>query len=259
MSTISVKNLTVGYDKTNILEDVSVNIPSEKITIIIGANGCGKSTLLKTMARIIKQRSGDIFLDDTNIKKIKAKELAQLVAVLPQSPVTPSGLLVKELVGYGRFPHQNTLSGLHKEDIEIMDWAMQETGLKDLQNRPLDQLSGGQRQRAWIAMALAQQTKMLLLDEPTTYLDMSYQLEILELLQKMNKENKQTVVMVLHELNLACRFADHIIGMKQGEVIFEGSPSTVITTENLAKIYGVKVELQDSKHGGYPVCVDYNF
>lgn len=259
MSTITVKDVSVGYDRENVLEHINVSIPKEKVTIIIGSNGCGKSTLLKTIARILKSRDGEILINHQNIKKIKTKALAQMVAVLPQSPQTPPGLLVKELVSYGRFPYQSTLGGLQKEDFDVIHWALKETGLNDLEQRALDQLSGGQRQRAWIAMALAQQTEILLLDEPTTYLDMSYQLEILNLLQKMNRENQQTIVMVLHELNLACRFADHIIGMKEGKIMFEGSPKDVITVHNLEKIYGVKVELQESKHGGYPVCVDYNF
>ena len=198
MEAISVRNLSVSYEDNNIIEDMDLSIPKGMITIIIGSNGCGKSTLLKTIARINKPKNGDIFINNKNIKKIKEKDIAKEVAFLPQGPVCPSGLTVSELVAYGRFPHQKLIGGLNSHDKEIIDWAINETGLSDFKDREVENLSGGQRQRAWIAMTLAQETDIIMLDEPTTYLDMSYQLEVLEVLEKLNKEKNITVVIVLH-------------------------------------------------------------
>lgn len=257
MEAISVKNLSVAYESNTIIEDMNLLIPKGKISIIIGANGCGKSTLLKTIARINKPKNGDIFINNKNIKKVKEKDIAKEVAFLPQGPVCPSGLTVKELVAFGRFPHQKIIGGLNNHDKEIIDWAIKETGLSQFADREVENLSGGQRQRAWIAMTLAQETEIIMLDEPTTYLDMSYQLEVLEVLQKLNREKKITVVIVLHELNNACRFADNIIGLKKGKLICEGSPIDVINKENLKEIYGIDAKLQLSEDGKYPICMDY--
>ncbi|MFR1707277.1 MAG: ABC transporter ATP-binding protein [Clostridium sp.] len=257
MEAISVKNLSVSYENNIIIEDMDLCIPKGKISIIIGANGCGKSTLLKTISRINKPRKGDIFINNKNIKKVKEKDIAKEVAFLPQGPVCPNGLTVRELVAFGRFPHQKIIGGLNSHDKEVIDWAIQETGLSEFADREVDSLSGGQRQRAWIAMTLAQETEIIMLDEPTTYLDMSYQLEVLEVLQKLNKEKRITVVIVLHELNNACRFADNIIGLKKGKVICEGRPMEVITKETLKEIYGIDANLQRSENGEYPVCMEY--
>lgn len=260
MNAIEVKNLNVSYDpKKLILENMNLAIPQGKITVIIGANGCGKSTLLKTIARTILAKSGEIYIHGDNIKKMKAKEIAKQVAFLPQNPQAPEGLKVRELVTYGRFPYQTPFSGLNKQDEQIVDAAQRDTGIDSFADKYLENLSGGQKQRAWIAMILAQETDILLLDEPTTYLDMAYQLEVLLLLQRLNKEKQKTIVLVLHEINHACRFADYIIGMKKGVLSFEGQVNDVITKQNLHEIYGVSVDLEQSKHGHYPVIVDYNF
>ncbi|MBM6859591.1 ABC transporter ATP-binding protein [Clostridium saudiense] len=257
MEAISVKNLSVSYENNTIIENMSLSIPKGKISIIIGANGCGKSTLLKTISRINKPNSGDIFINNKNIKKVKERDIAKEVAFLPQGPVCPSGLTVRELVAFGRFPHQKMIGGLNTHDKEVIDWAIKETGLSEFADREVENLSGGQRQRAWIAMTLAQETEIIMLDEPTTYLDMSYQLEVLEVLQKLNREKKITVVIVLHELNNACRFADNIIGLKKGKIICEGRPIEVITKENLKEIYGIDATLEASENGEYPVCIEY--
>lgn len=257
MEAIKVKDLTVAYEDKVIIENMNLSIPKGEISIIIGANGCGKSTLLKTIARILKPKKGNIFIHGKNVKESKPKALAREMAVLPQSPVCPDGLTVKELIAYGRFPHQKTMAGLSIHDNEMIEWAMKETGLTEFADRPVDSLSGGQRQRAWIAMTLAQETDLILLDEPTTYLDMSYQLEVLLLLQKLNREKKITIVIVLHELNNACRFANHIIGLKKGKVVCEGKPSDVITTESLREIYGIDAVLQMSERGDYPICMEF--
>ncbi|WP_404987848.1 ABC transporter ATP-binding protein [Clostridium culturomicium] len=257
MEAISVKNLSVAYESNTIIEDMNLSIPKGEISIIIGANGCGKSTLLKTIARINKPKAGDIFINDKNIKEVKEKHIAKKVAFLPQGPVCPSGLTVKELVAYGRFPHQKIIGGLNGHDKKIIDWAIEETGLKEFADRQVENLSGGQRQRAWIAMTLAQETDIIMLDEPTTYLDMSYQLEVLEVLERLNKEKKITVVIVLHELNNACRFASNIIGLKKGKIVCQGKPLEVINKSTLKEIYGIDANLQRSENGEYPICMEY--
>ncbi len=257
MEAISVKNLSVAYEENLIIDNMNLSIPSGEISIIIGANGCGKSTLLKTIARVIKPKSGDIFINGKNIREQKEKHLAAQVAFLPQGPVCPPGLTVKELIAFGRFPHQKLMGGLKSHDKDIIQWAMEETELKDYADREIGNLSGGQRQRAWIAMTLAQETDIIMLDEPTTYLDMSYQLEVLKVLERLNKNKKITVVIVLHELNNACRFASNIIGLKQGNLICQGTPVDVITKESLKEIYGIDARLQLSENKQYPVCVDY--
>ena len=258
MEAISVKNLSVSYENNSIIEDMNLSLPKGKINIIIGANGCGKSTLLKTIARINKPSAGEIFINNKNIKKVKEKNIAKEVAFLPQGPVCPSGLTVRELVAYGRFPHQKIIGGLNSHDKEVIEWAINETGLSEFADREVENLSGGQRQRAWIAMTLAQETEIIMLDEPTTYLDMSYQLEVLEVLQKLNKEKEITVVVVLHELNNACRFADNIVGLKNGKIVCEGRPKDVITKETLKEIYGIDAYLKESDSGEYPICMEYN-
>lgn len=258
MDAIEVKDLDVAYEQKYIIKNMNLEIPKGKITMIIGSNGCGKSTLLKTIARIITPKKGEIKLDGVSLKAQAPKEIAKKMAVLPQSPIVPSGLLVKELVSYGRFPYQSAMGGLKEKDIEMVNWAMKVTGIAEFSERLVDSLSGGQRQRAWIAMALAQETEILVLDEPTTYLDMAHQLEILMLLQKLNKEENRTIVMVLHELNNATKFADYLIGVKEGEVVFRGKPLDVITNENLYTLYGIDAKLQLDETGQYPICVDFS-
>ena len=207
------KNIVTGYDKKIIIDGVDITIPSNKISVIIGSNGCGKSTLLKTLARLIKPISGDIVIDGKKVTSMPSKQLAKVLGLLPQSPVVPEGITVWDLVSRGRFPYQTMLKSMSKEDFEAVEEALEIMGITDLANRCVDELSGGQRQRVWIAMALAQQTDILLLDEPTTYLDLAHQLEVLEVLDELNKKYNTTIVMVIHELNNAARFADHMIGV----------------------------------------------
>lgn len=254
---IEVNDLCVAYDDRIIIEELNLSIPKGKITMIIGANGCGKSTFLKTVARILPAKKGDVKINGMNIKKHATKDLAKQMAVLPQSPKVPGGLFVKELVSYGRFPYQTPMGGLKEEDIKMVEWALKATQMEAFADRPMEALSGGQRQRAWISMALAQGTDILLLDEPTTYLDMSHQIEILKLLKKLNEENGTTIVIVLHELNNATKFADHLIGFKEGNVVFSGKPIDVVTNENLKKLYGIDATLQLDETGSYPICVDF--
>lgn len=256
MEAVQIKNLSVSYEKTQVIQGLDLSIPAGKISIIIGSNGCGKSTLLKTVARILKPSAGEIYIGGKEIRTQKPKNIAKEVAFLPQSPKCPDQITVRELVGYGRFPYQKAVGGMDQHDKEQVEWAIRQTGLEAIADRLVDCLSGGQRQRAWIAMTLAQETPTILLDEPTTYLDMAHQLEVLELLKKLNREKQYTIVMVLHELNLACRFADHMIGMKDGNVVCEGSPKEAITKETLKQIYGIDAELMESPEG-YPVCVTF--
>ena len=256
MEAVRVTNLKVSYEEMPVIEGMNLLVPEGKISIIIGANGCGKSTLLKTVARILKPSAGEIYIGGKNIKSQKPKTIARQMAFLPQTPKCPEQITVRELVSYGRFPYQKAIGGMDKHDKEQVEWAIAETGLQEFADRLVESLSGGQRQRAWIAMTLAQETPIILLDEPTTYLDMAHQLEVLELLQRLNRSKQYTIVMVLHELNQACRFADHIIGMKQGVVVCEGSPRDAITKETLKQIYGIDATLQESPDG-YPICTQF--
>ncbi|MBM6614355.1 ABC transporter ATP-binding protein [Desemzia sp. RIT804] len=257
MEAIVVKELSVGYDERVVIEKLGLSILKGKINVIIGANGCGKSTLLKSIARVIKPQSGAVYINGKDITKQKEKAMAKQIAFLPQEPICPVGLTVRELVAYGRFPYQKSFGGLSKHDKEMIDWAIEETELQEFAHRKLDTLSQGQRQRVWIAMTIAQETDIIMLDEPTTYLDLSYQQEILQLLSKLNQTAGFTVVMVLHELNNACKYGDNIIGLKNGKLICEGSPCEAITKENLSELYGIDATLQISENKQYPICLDY--
>ena len=258
MNCITTKNLNISYGDLDIVKDLNLSIPKGKITTIIGSNGCGKSTILKTIARIIQPKSGDIYINNTNIKDQSPKDIAKIMASLPQSPQAPGGLTVEELISYGRFPHQKGFGKMKKEDKDIVTWALKSTGIEEFRDRPMEDLSGGQRQRAWIAMALAQQTEILLLDEPTTYLDLAHQLEILKLLEELNRKHGTTIVMVIHELNNASRFADHMIGVKKGKVICEGSPYEVMTKENLKHLFNIDAEIVNDPRNQKPVCLTYD-
>lgn len=251
-------HLKIGYGEQLIVKNLSVEIPDKKITTIIGSNGCGKSTLLKAITRIIPHQSGGIVLDGVNISKESTKVLAQKMAILPQTPESASGLTVGALVSYGRFPYQKGFGRLSKKDYEVIDWALEVTGTLDYKFRPVDSLSGGQRQRVWIAMSLAQETEIIFLDEPTTYLDMAHQLEVLELLQKLNVEQERTIVMVLHDLNQAARFADYIIALKDGEIVKAGNCVEVMTREVLEDVFHIDAEIGHDPRTGKPMCMSYN-
>lgn len=251
-------DLSIGYGERLIVKDLSVSIPDKKVTAIIGSNGCGKSTLLKAITRIISHHSGAIILDGKNIAQENTKILAKKMAILPQSPESASGLTVGELVAYGRFPYQKGFGRLTKKDYEVIDWALEVTGTKDVKFRPVDALSGGQRQRVWIAMSLAQETDMIFLDEPTTYLDMAHQLEVLELLQKLNVEQQRTIVMVLHDINHAARFADYLIALKDGQIIKAGDCEEVINHDVLKTVFQIDADIGRDPRTNKPMCVTYN-
>ena len=258
MNRLYTERLNIGYNEQLIVKDLNVEIPDRKITTIIGSNGCGKSTLLKAITRIISHQSGEVVLDGKSISSVNTKALAQKMAILPQSPESASGLTVGELVSYGRFPYQKGFGRLTKRDYEVIDWALEVTGTLEFKFRPVDSLSGGQRQRVWIAMALAQETEIIFLDEPTTYLDMAHQLEVLELLQKLNIEQERTIVMVLHDLNQAARFADYMIAMKEGRIIKAGNCEEVITPDVLRKVFQIDALIGRDPRTKKPMCITYD-
>ncbi|MCM3490175.1 ABC transporter ATP-binding protein [Alkalihalophilus marmarensis] len=258
MTRLYTEDLRIGYGENVIVKNLSINIPDGKITTIIGPNGCGKSTLLKAITRVISSQSGNVILDGESIFTKDTKALAKQMATLPQTPESASGLTVGELVSYGRFPYQKGFGRLNKKDIEVIDWALSVTGTFDYKYRSVDALSGGQRQRVWIAMALAQETEIIFLDEPTTYLDMAHQLEVLELLQRLNEEEGRTIVMVLHDLNQAARFADHIIALKEGDIIQSGTSEDVIKNDVLKQVFGIDAVIGRDPYTNKPMCITYN-
>ena len=258
MNSIATENLAVAYDDNLVIADLEFSIPRGKITTIIGPNGCGKSTVLKAVGRILKPKTGTVYLNGDDIRSLSAREIARKMAVLPQSPQAPTGLTVGELVAYGRFPYQRGFGKLKSEDKKIIAWALAVTKLTELETTAVENLSGGQKQRVWIAMALAQQTDLILLDEPTTYLDLSYQLEVLELLYRLNRQQNCTIVMVLHDLNLAARFADYMVAIRGGDIICHGTPAEVVTAEVLREVFHIDAQVIAEPRTGRPVCISYD-
>lgn len=240
---INIKNLSFSYGDNHVLKKIDIDIPKGKITTILGANGCGKSTLFFLMTKELKADSGSILIYDKSIEEIPIKDFAKKVSVVQQNNTYIGGITVKELVSLGRVPYRKFFGFRSKEDDDKIDWAIEITGLNDLKDRDVSKLSGGQRQRAWIAMALAQGTDILFLDEPTTFLDIKFQLEILSLIKKLNEEFKITIVMVLHDINHAIHYSDKIIGLKNGNVEFEGNPFDVINEFNIESIYGINLRV----------------
>lgn len=257
MSEIKAENISVAYDDKMIIENLSTKIAHQKITTIIGANGCGKSTLLKSLTRIQAVKEGKILIDGQAIATLPTKEVAKKIALLPQVLETTEGISVYELVSYGRFPHQHYLGRLNEEDKEKIDWAMQMTKVYEFADKKVDSLSGGQRQRVWIAMALAQDTDTIFLDEPTTYLDMNHQLEILELLKKLNQETKKTIIMVLHDLNLSARFSDELIAMKNGQIKYHDNVQGIMTADILRDIFSIDAKIVQDPIHNCPILLTY--
>lgn len=237
---LKAENLVAGYGDDIILNSVNMKIPENKISVILGSNGSGKSTMLKTFCRLLAPKSGSILLDDKSINCIRSMDIAKSIGLLPQDSIAPAGISVAELVARGRFPYRKFMAPLTKEDYIAIEEAMEAMNICMLADKSVDELSGGQRQRVFIALALAQQTDILFLDEPTTYLDIAYQIEILDLLKDLNKKKKTTIVMVLHDINLSSKYADYIFAMKNGHLIKEGEPADIITPETIREIYGLK-------------------
>ncbi|WP_407318372.1 ABC transporter ATP-binding protein [Isoptericola halotolerans] len=252
---LRVDTLTVGYHDHVVLDGLDLDVPAGAITAIVGANACGKSTLLRSMSRLLSPRGGRVLLDGRAVHTMPAKELARTLGLLPQAPTAPEGITVSDLVGRGRHPHQRLLARWSAADDEAVADALEATDTVALADRSVDELSGGQRQRVWIAMALAQRTDVLLLDEPTTYLDVSHQIDVLDLLTTLNRERGTTVVMVLHDLNLAARYADHLVALAEGRVLATGTAEEVLTAETVETVFGLSCQIILDPVSGRPMML----
>ncbi|CAG9613050.1 Petrobactin import ATP-binding protein FpuD [Bacillus rhizoplanae] len=252
---LETKSLTLSYGETIIIDELDLEIPKGKISIFIGSNGCGKSTLLRSLARLLKPTSGDILLGDQVIQHMQTKQIARQLAILPQGPQAPEGVTVLQLVKQGRYPYQTWLKQWSKQDEEMVWKALAATGMTEFAERDVYALSGGQRQRAWIAMTLAQDTDIILLDEPTTYLDMTHQIEVLDLLFELNENEQRTIVMVLHDLNLACRYADHIVAIRDKQIYAQGKPEDIINDKLVRDVFRMNCEIIRDPLFGTPLCI----
>ncbi|RMB58168.1 ABC transporter ATP-binding protein [Tessaracoccus antarcticus] len=252
---LAAENVSLGYDRTPVVVDLSLRVPEGRITALIGPNGCGKSTLLRGLTRLLRPSSGTVLLEGTDIHRLGARELARKLGLLPQAPLAPGGITVTELVALGRAPHQSWLSRPSKADRQAVERALALTGTTELADRVVDELSGGQRQRAWIAMVLAQETGVLLLDEPTTFLDMAHAVEVLDTISDLNLQQGCTVVMVLHDLNLAARYADHLMAMADGRLIAQGTPAEVLTEDLLSSAFSLAAKVISDPVSHTPLVV----
>jgi iron complex transport system ATP-binding protein len=252
---LGARALSLGYGATPIIDGLTVDIAAGAVTAIVGPNACGKSTLLRGLARLLRPAAGQVILDGGDITRLRTKEVARRLGLLPQSSIAPEGITVADLVTRGRFPHQTMLRQFTRRDQQAVADAMAATGVTPIAGRAVDELSGGQRQRVWIAMVLAQETPLILLDEPTTFLDIAHQIELLELFAELNAEQGRTIVAVLHDLNHACRFADQIIAMRDGSIVAQGNPSDVITADLVEDVYGLRCQVIDDPETGTPLVI----
>lgn len=252
---LEARHTTIGYDKRVIAEGLSVAIPDRSFTVIVGPNACGKSTLLRALSRLLKPSAGEVVLDGRAIQSYPAKEVARRLGLLPQTSIAPDGITVADLVARGRYPHQKLIRQWSVEDEAAVVEAMAATKVAGFSHRLMDELSGGQRQRAWVAMVLAQQTALLLLDEPTTFLDIAHQIELLELLRNLNIVEGHTIVAVLHDLNHACRYATHLIAMRDGKILAEGSPAAIVTAELVEQVFGISCLVVDDPVSHTPLVI----
>ena len=252
---LSAQNLELAYDERKVVDSLSLTLPAGKITIIVGANACGKSTLLRGLARLLKPSAGAVYLNGRDIHTVPSRQVARTLGLLPQTPTAPEGITVADLVGRGRYPHQGWFRQWTPGDDAAVAAALAATDTVDLAGRNVDELSGGQRQRVWIAMALAQETDILLLDEPTTFLDVTHQIEVLDLITDLNRRAGTTVAIVLHDLNLAARYADHLVAMKDGQIAAEGAPADVVTEELVGAVFGLQSRVIPDPVSGTPMVV----
>jgi ABC-type cobalamin/Fe3+-siderophores transport system ATPase subunit len=252
---LSAADLVLAYEDTVVAADFSIEVPDGQVSALIGPNGSGKSTLLRALARLLKPKGGHVILDGKDISLYSTKEVARRLAILPQALVAPEAITVEELVAYGRYPQRRSIGGLRDEDREAIEWAMRATETEALRYRPVDHLSAGQRQRAWIALVLAQETDLIVLDEPTTFLDIAYQLEVLELLKHLNEAEGKTIVMVLHDINMACQYSHHIFALRDGTMIAQGEPRQVVTAALVRDTFGIDVFILAHPRSGAPICV----
>jgi iron complex transport system ATP-binding protein len=255
MAVLNAKDLTLRYEQRTVIEQLSAEIPEGKVTMIVGANACGKSTLLRGLSRLLKPAAGTVTLDGKDIHSRPAREVARTLGLLPQHPTAPDGITVRDLVGRGRYPHQGFFRSWSPEDDLAVQTALDATETMELADRNVDELSGGQRQRVWIAMALAQETDVLLLDEPTTYLDLAHQVEVLDLVTDLNRKNGTTVAIVLHDLNLAARYADHVIALKAGSIVAEGPALQVVTEHLVREVFGLESRVVPDPVSGTPLII----
>ncbi|TLM84313.1 ABC transporter ATP-binding protein [Pseudarthrobacter sp. NamE5] len=255
VAVLDAKDLTLKYDQRCVVDGLTAEIPEGKVTMIVGANACGKSTLLRGLSRLLKPAAGAVTLDGKDIHARPARELARTLGLLPQHPTAPDGITVRDLVGRGRYPHQGFFRSWTEKDDAAVQLALEATETLDLAGRDVDELSGGQRQRVWIAMALAQETDVLLLDEPTTYLDLAHQVEVLDLITDLNRQRGTTVAIVLHDLNLAARYADNVIAMKGGAVVAVGSPLKVVTEDLVRNVFGLESRVIPDPVSGTPLII----
>ena len=252
---LAARDLTIGYDRKTISEHLNLDVPAGRFTAIIGPNACGKSTLLRALSRLLKPSAGEVLLDGRDIHARPAKEVARRLGLLPQSSIAPDGISVAELVARGRFPHQKLIRQWSPEDEAAVVTAMAATGVGELSGELVDTLSGGQRQRVWVAMVLAQQTPIVLLDEPTTFLDIAHQIEVLDLCADLHRDQGRTMVAVLHDLNHACRYATHLVAMRDGEVVAEGDPSRIVDAELVERVFGLRCRVIPDPETGTPLVV----
>lgn len=252
---LAARELTLAYDDRTVVHDLELAVPDGRVTVIVGPNACGKSTTLRALGRLLKPKSGSVLLDGEELARIATRKIAQSIGLLPQSPSAPEAITVADLVSRGRQPHQHWWQQWSREDERAVTEAMARTDVTDLAERSVDELSGGQRQRVWIAMALAQETDLLLLDEPTTFLDIAHQVEVLDLVRRLNHEQGRTVVIVLHDLNQAARYADHLVAMKEGRVVAEGPPSEIVTADLVREVFGLESVVVPDPVTGSPLVV----
>ncbi|TQL02498.1 ABC transporter ATP-binding protein [Cellulomonas sp. SLBN-39] len=254
-SRLRAERVTLRYDERVVASDLTVHVPDDSFTVVVGPNACGKSTLLRALARLLRAAGGEVYLDDAPIRSRPAKETSRRLAMLPQAPTAPDGITVVDLVARGRFPHQGLLRQWSVQDEEAVRRAMSATGVTDLADRPAGELSGGQRQRVWLAMVLAQDTGILLLDEPTTFLDVAHQIEVLDLCRDLHEDQGRTVVAVLHDLNHAARYATHLVAMRDGRVVAEGPPHEVVTAERVEEVFGLPCRVVEDPVTGAPLVL----
>ncbi|MET4927539.1 ABC transporter ATP-binding protein, partial [Streptomyces sp. PSRA5] len=255
LSRLRARELTLAYDDRTVVHDLELAVPDGRVTVIVGPNACGKSTTLRALGRLLKPKSGSVLLDGEELARIPTRKIAQSIGLLPQSPSAPEAITVADLVSRGRQPHQHWWQQWSEEDERAVTEAMARTDVTELAERSVDELSGGQRQRVWIAMALAQETDLLLLDEPTTFLDIAHQVEVLDLVRRLNHDQGRTVVIVLHDLNQAARYADHLVAMKEGRIVAEGHPGEIVTAELVREVFGLESVVVPDPVTGSPLVV----
>ena len=257
MTAIASRNLTLAYQRQLIIDNLNLDLPRGQVTVLIGSNGCGKSTLLKAFARLLKPQAGTVILNGADIQRKPTAAVARELAILPQMPVAPEGISVRQLVALGRYPYQSWMQQWSAEDEAVVARALTRTGLDELADRPVDALSGGQRQRAWIAMTLAQKTELVLLDEPTTFLDLAHQIEVLDLLRELNRQEGKTIVMVLHDLNLACRYADHMVAVHGPTAYAQGKPVDILSEELVKTVFDLDCRIIPDPFFHTPLCIPF--